>query len=86
MGYNLKNPGVAHEAKLLVTIGCGGVSSVRRLKHRLHRVIKGMECPFVWVTPFHLGDALLFGQKVLLHDSKKRGWYCTLVEPLSDLG
>ena len=36
--------------------------------------------------PFHLGDALLFGQKVLLYDSKKEGWYHTLVEPPSNPG
>ena len=36
--------------------------------------------------PFHLGDALLFGQKVLLYDSKKEGWYHTPVDPSSDLG
>ena len=37
--------------------------------------------------PFRLSDALLFGRKVLLHDSKKKeGWYRTPVEPPSDLG
>ena len=29
VGYNLKSPGVAHEAQLLVTVGRGGVRSVR---------------------------------------------------------
>ena len=29
IGYNLKSPGVAHEAQLLVTVGRGGVRSVR---------------------------------------------------------
>ena len=36
--------------------------------------------------PFRLSDALSFGQKVLLYDSKRGGWYCTLVEPPSDPG
>ena len=31
--------------------------------------------------PFHLGDALLFGRKVLLHDSKKRGGIASLWSP-----
>ena len=55
VGYNLKNLGMAYEAQLLITIGHGGVWSVGSLKHKLRRVIKGMECPFVWATPFHLG-------------------------------
>ena len=36
--------------------------------------------------PFRLGNALSFGRKVLLYDSKKEGWYRTPVEPPSDLG
>ena len=36
--------------------------------------------------PFRLGDALSFGRKVLLYDSKRGGWYHTPVEPSSDPG
>ena len=36
--------------------------------------------------PFHLDDALSFGRKVLLYDSKRGGWYRTPVEPPSDPG
>ena len=36
--------------------------------------------------PFRLGDALSFGRKVLLYDSKRGGWYHTPMELLSDLG
>ena len=46
VGYNLKRPGVAREAQLLVR---GGVRSVRIFKAKLRKVIKGMDYPFVWV-------------------------------------
>ena len=52
IGYNLKNPGVAHKAQLLITIGSGGVPSVRMLKAKLRKVIKGMDYPFVWVEKY----------------------------------
>ena len=47
VGCNLKSPGVAHEAQLLVTIGRGGVRSVRIFKAKLRKVIKGTDYPFV---------------------------------------
>ena len=52
IGCNLKSPGVAREAQLLVTIGRGGVRSVRIFKAKLRKVIKGMDYPFVWVEKF----------------------------------
>ena len=39
VGYNLKSPGVAHEAQLLITVGRGGVRSVRIFKAKLHKVL-----------------------------------------------
>ena len=47
VGCNLKSPGVAHEAQLLVTVGRGGVRSVEIFRAKLRKVIKGMDCPFV---------------------------------------
>ena len=61
IGYNLKSSGMAHEAELLVTVGRGGVRSVRIFRAKLHKVIKGTECPFVR------------GKMYLSYDSKKRG-------------
>ena len=52
VGCNLKSPGVAHEAQLLVTVGSGGVRSVGMLKAKLRKVIKGIDYPFVWVKKF----------------------------------
>ena len=49
IGCNLKSPGMAREAQLLVTIGRGGVRSVGIFKAKLRKVIKGMDYPFVWV-------------------------------------
>ena len=49
VGYNLKSPGVARKAQLLVTVGRGGVPSVRIFRAKLHKVIKGTDYPFVWV-------------------------------------
>ena len=40
---------MAHEAQLLITIGRGRVRSVGMFKAKLHKVIKGMDDPFVWV-------------------------------------
>ena len=71
IGCNLKSPGVAREAQLLVTIGSGGVRSVGMLKAKLHKVIKGTDYPFVWAKSFY---------------HKIERWYRTLVEPSSDRG
>ena len=60
VGCNLKSPGVAHEAQLLVTVGRGGVRSVRIFKAKLRKVIKGTGYPFVRVKMY------------LPYDSKKR--------------
>ena len=49
IGCNLKSPGVAHEAQLLITVCRGRVRSVRIFKAKLHKVIKGTDYPFVWV-------------------------------------
>ena len=40
IGYNLKSPGVAHEAQLLVTVGRDGVRSVVIFRAKLRKVIK----------------------------------------------
>ena len=74
VGYNLKSPGVAHEAQPLITIGRAGVRSVGIFKAKLHKVIKGTDYPFVRV------------KKYLPYDSKKERWYLTLVEPPRDPG
>ena len=47
VGCNLKSPGVAHEAQLLITIGRSGVQSVGMFKAKLRKVIKGTDYPFV---------------------------------------
>ena len=60
VGCNLKNPSVAHEAQLLVTVGRGRVRSVGMFKAKLCKVIKGTDYPFIWV------------EKYLPYDSKKR--------------
>ena len=39
VGCNLRSPGVAREAKLLITVGRGGVRSVRMFKAKLRKVI-----------------------------------------------
>ena len=49
IGYNLKSPGMAHEAQLLITVGRGGVRSIGIFKAKLRKVIKGTDYPFVWV-------------------------------------
>ena len=38
---------MAHEAQLLITVGSGEVRSVRMLKAKLRKVIKGMDYLFV---------------------------------------
>ena len=45
--YNLKSPGVARKAQLLVTVGRGGVRLVGIFKAKLRKVIKGMDYPFI---------------------------------------
>ena len=52
VGYNLKSPGVAREAQLLVTIGRGEVRSVRIFRAKLRKVIKGTDYPFVRVERY----------------------------------
>ena len=52
VGYNLKRPGVAREAQLHIAIGSGGVRSVGMLKAKLHKVIKGVDYPFVRVEKY----------------------------------
>ena len=52
VGCNLKSLGVAHEAQLLVTVGRGGVQSVRIFKAKLRKVIKGTNYPFVRVERY----------------------------------
>ena len=47
VGCNFKSLGVAREAKSLVTVGRGGVRSVRIFKAKLRNVIKGTDYPFV---------------------------------------
>ena len=74
IGYNLKSPGVACEAQLLITVGSGGVRSVGMFKAKSRKVIKGTDYPFVWV------------KKHLPYDSKKERWYRTPMEPLSNPG
>ena len=74
VGCNLKSLGMAREAQLLVTVGRGGVRSVRIFKAKLRKVIKGMDYPFVWMKSFY---------HMLV---KKERWYRTPVEPPSDLG
>ena len=49
VGCNLKSPGVARKAQLLVTVGRGGVRSVGIFKAKLRKVIKGTDYPFIWV-------------------------------------
>ena len=49
VGCNLKSPGMAHEAQLLVTVGRGRVRSVRIFQAKLRKVIKGTDYPFIWV-------------------------------------
>ena len=61
VGCNLKSPGVAREAQLLVTVGRGGVRSVGIFKAKLRKVIKGMDYPFIREKMY------------LSYDSKKRG-------------
>ena len=65
---------MAREAQLLRTVGSGGVRSVGMFKAMSHKVIKGMDYPFIVV------------KKHLPYDSKKEGWYRTPVGPPSDLG
>ena len=60
IGCNLKSLGMAHEAQLLITVGSGGVRSVRMLKAKLRKVIKGKDYPFVRV------------KRYLPYDNKKR--------------
>ena len=60
IGCNLKSPGVAREAQLLVTVDRGGVRSVRIFKAKLCKVIKGTNYPFVRV------------KRYLPYDSKKK--------------
>ena len=43
---------MAHEAQLLVTVGRGGVRSVRIFKAKLRKVIKGTGYPFVRVKMY----------------------------------
>ena len=47
IGCNLKSLGMACEAQPLITVGRGGVRSVGIFKAKLHKVIKGMDYPFV---------------------------------------
>ena len=65
IGCNLKGPGVAREAQLLVTIGRGGVRSVRIFIAKLCKVIKGTDYPFVWVKKvfYHM----IVKREVVLH-------------------
>lgn len=49
VGCNLKSLDMARKAQLLVTVGRGGVRSVRIFKAKLRKVIKGTDYPFVWV-------------------------------------
>ena len=49
VGCNLKSPGMAREAQLLITIGSGGVRSVGMFKAKLRKIIKGTDYPFVRV-------------------------------------
>ena len=65
---------MAREAQLLVTVGRGGVRSVRIFKAKLRKVIKGVDYPSVWV------------KRYLPYDSKKERWYCTPMEPPSNPG
>ena len=53
VGYNLKSPGMAHKAQLLVTVGRGGVRSAGIFKAKLRKVIKGTDYPFVWVKSIY---------------------------------
>ena len=69
IGYNLKSPGVARVAQLLVTIGRGGVQFVGIFKANLRKVIKGMDYPFIW------------GKMYLSYDNKKRGGIAPLWSP-----
>ena len=39
VGCNLKSPGMAHEAQLIVTVGRGGVRSIRMFIAKLRKVI-----------------------------------------------
>ena len=45
---NLKSPGMAREAQLLITIGSGRVQSVEMFKAKSCKVIKGTDYPFIW--------------------------------------
>ena len=74
VGCNLKSLGMAREAQLLITIGSGGVRSVGMFKAKSHKVIKGMDYPFVRI------------RKHLPYDSKKERWYRTPVDPLGNMG
>ena len=47
VGCNLKSPGVAREAQLLVTVGRRGVRSVGIFRAKLRKVVKGTNYPFV---------------------------------------
>ena len=60
VGCNLKSPGVARKAQLLITVGRGGMRSVGIFKAKLRKVIKGTDYPFIRV------------KKHLPYDSKKR--------------
>ena len=62
VGCNLKSPGVAHEAQLLVTVGRGRVRSVGIFKAKLRKVIEGMDYAFVRRK-----------KCILSYDCKKRG-------------
>ena len=66
---------MAREAQLLITVGRGGVRSVRIFKAKLRKVIKGTDYPFIRV------------ERYLPYDTKqKERWYHTSMEPPSDLG
>ena len=47
IGCNLKSPGVAREAQLLVIVGRGGVRSVEIFRAKLRKVVKGTDYPFI---------------------------------------
>ena len=44
---------MAYEAQLLITVGRGGVRSVRIFTAKLRKVIKGTDYPFVWVKSIY---------------------------------
>ena len=74
IGCNLKSLRMAREAQLLVTVSSGRVRSVGMFKAKSCKVIKGTDYPFIRVEEYSP------------YDSKKERWYCTPVEPPSDLG